>query len=52
MLSLQAWAATTYNTPKRNMTALRQCTKIDNFNMCVVRTTINEFYLYDKTLSQ
>ena len=52
ILNLQPWAATTYNTPKRNTTALRQCTKIDNFDMCVVRTTINKFYLHDKTLSQ
>jgi hypothetical protein len=52
MLSLQAWAATTNNTPKRNTIALRRCTKIDNFNMCVVHTTINEFYLHNKTLSQ
>jgi hypothetical protein len=45
MLNVQAGAATSYSRPKRNRNRPRTVTKIDDFDMCVVRRTIREFYL-------
>jgi hypothetical protein len=45
MLNLQGGAATSYSTPKRNRNGPRRCTKIYDFDMCLVRRTIHEFYL-------
>jgi hypothetical protein len=50
MLNLQAGAATSYNTPKINRNCLQLCTKIGDFNMCVVHRTIHEFSLHGKML--
>jgi hypothetical protein len=50
MLNMQAGAATSYSTPKRNRNRPRLYTMIDDFDMCVVRRTIHEFYLHEKRL--
>jgi hypothetical protein len=50
MLNVQAGAATSYSTPKRNRNRPRTVTKIDDFDMRVVRRTIHEFYLHEKRL--
>jgi hypothetical protein len=49
-LNMQTGAATSYSTPKRNRNRRRPCTKADDFDMCVVRRKIHEFYLLEKRL--
>jgi hypothetical protein len=48
MLNLQAGATTSYSTPKIHKTRLRPCTNLDDFDMCVVRRTIHQFYIHEK----
>jgi hypothetical protein len=50
MLNVQAGAATSNSTPKRNRNRPRTVTKIDDVDMCVVRRTIHEFCLREKRL--
>jgi transposase len=50
MLNMQAGAATSYSTPKRNRNRPHTVTKVDDLDMCVVRRTIHEFYLREKRL--
>jgi hypothetical protein len=48
MLNMQAGATTSYSTPRRNSNRHRNVTKIDYFDMCVMRRAIHEFYLREK----
>jgi hypothetical protein len=48
MLQLQAGATTSYNAPKRNKTRPRPCTNLDDFDICVVLKTAQEFYMHEK----
>jgi hypothetical protein len=48
MLNLQAGATTSHSTPKIYKTRLRPCTNLDDFDMCVVRRTIHQFYIHEK----
>ena len=50
MQKVEAGTVCSYSTPKRNTNRSRPCTDLDDFDMCTIRRTINEFYIYEKTV--
>ena len=46
--SVEAGTSRIFKTPKKNKNRPRPCTDLDDFDMCVIRRTINEFYIKEK----
>ncbi|PSN42670.1 hypothetical protein C0J52_13025 [Blattella germanica] len=48
MQHIQAGTVTSNNTPKRSKNKPRPCTDIDDFDLCEIQRTINDFYMNKK----
>ena len=48
MTDVQSSSVPSFSTPKQNKNRPKPFTDLDDFDMCVVRRTINEFYIHEK----
>lgn len=49
MQDVEAGSSESFRTPKKNKNGPRSCTDLDEFDMCAIRKTINDFYITEKT---